>query len=184
DIDGTGFRSLHQFEGTPIHDGPITNGDGAYPESGLIVSGRTLFGTAIYGGTSGRGTVFAINTDGSAFTNLHNFRGTSDGATPTAGLILLGNTLYGAATGFLSSGNGTLFALNTNGMGFTTLYSFTATSGDLTTNSDGAAPHGDLVSLGNTVYGTGSAGGSSGNGLVFSLSLPPPQLTLILSKSD
>ena len=43
-----------------------------------------------------------------------------------AGLILSGNTLYGTTTGGGSSGNGTVFAINTDGTGFTTLHSFTA----------------------------------------------------------
>ena len=42
------------------------------------------------------------------------------------GLILSGNTLYGTAYYGGSAGNGTVFALNTNGTGFTTLHTFTA----------------------------------------------------------
>ena len=42
--------------------------------SGLILSGNTLYGTARSGGSSGNGTVFALNTDGTGFTNLHSFR--------------------------------------------------------------------------------------------------------------
>ena len=42
----------------------------------------------------GLGTVFAVNTDGKGFTNLHSFA-YNDGARPRAGLILSGNTLYG-----------------------------------------------------------------------------------------
>jgi hypothetical protein len=39
------------------------------------------------------GTVFAITTDGSGFTNLHDLRG-NDGASPEAGLYLSSNTLW------------------------------------------------------------------------------------------
>ena len=73
---------------------------------------------------SGYGTVFAVNTDGTDFTNLHNFGAenysyslnaetNSDGANPEyAGLIISGNTLYGTAeTGGLY-GNGTVFSLS------------------------------------------------------------------------
>ena len=88
------------------------------------------------GGSSGNGTVFAVNTDGTGFTNLHSFTAksglastNSDGAYPSAGLILSGNTLYGTANGGGSSGNGTVFAVNTDGTGFTNLHSFTASSG-------------------------------------------------------
>ena len=43
------------------------------PYGGLILSGNTLYGTAQYGGSSGNGTVFAVNTDGTGFTNLYSF---------------------------------------------------------------------------------------------------------------
>ena len=52
-----------------------TNSDGAYPHAGLILSGNTLYGTAYGGGSSGNGTVFAVNTDGTGFTNLYSFTG-------------------------------------------------------------------------------------------------------------
>src|SRR2546422_929481 len=108
------FTTLHSFTGS----------DGAAPFAGLILSGTTLYGTANTGGSSGAGTVFAINTDGTGFTNLHSFTGGSDGATPYGGLVLSGNTLYGTATYGGSSGNGTVFKVNTDGSGFTNLYSF------------------------------------------------------------
>src|SRR5438270_518090 len=87
------FTTLHSFN----------HSDGANPLAGLVLSGNTLYGTAQSGGSSGYGTVFAVNTDGTGFTNLHSFtaRNTfganSDGANPAAGLVLSGNTLYGTA---------------------------------------------------------------------------------------
>ena len=122
-----------------------TNSDGANPHAALILSGNTLYGTADIGGNSDRGTVFAINTDGTGFTNLHSFTAlvnstNSDGANPEAGLILSGNTLYGTAQYGGSSGNGTVFAINTDGTGFTNLHSFTASWSYSGTNSDGANP--------------------------------------------
>jgi uncharacterized repeat protein (TIGR03803 family) len=69
----------------------------------LVLSGNALYGTTRNGG-NGNGTVFSISTDGTGFTALHSFSGTSgslttnnDGAVPYAGLVLSGNTLYGAA---------------------------------------------------------------------------------------
>jgi uncharacterized repeat protein (TIGR03803 family) len=70
------------------------------------------------------------------FTTLHNFTEidpiilvNSDGAHPTAELILSGNTLYGTAGQGGSSACGTVFSVNTNGTGFTTLYTFTGNDG-------------------------------------------------------
>src|SRR5439155_10942965 len=71
------------------------------------------------------------------FTDLDTNYFNSDGAGPH-GLILSGNPLYGTASEGGSSGNGTVFAVNTDGTGFTHLHSFTAGSGPLFTNSDGA----------------------------------------------
>jgi uncharacterized repeat protein (TIGR03803 family) len=84
--------------------------------------------------------VFRISTDGTGYTNLHNFSGFSDGAGPRAGLILSGNDLYGTTLSGGSSYNGTVFKLDISGTNLALLHSFTATSGALSTNSDGALP--------------------------------------------
>ena len=135
------FRFLH-YTSTGTGGGPIP--------SSLVLSGNTLYGTtsaySIYSGT-----VFALNTDGTGFTNLYSFSavdppanyntGTnSDGANPGS-LILSGNALYGTTSREGISGNGTVVAVHTDGTGFTNLHSFTALSnGDYGTNSDGANP--------------------------------------------
>src|SRR2546425_1152833 len=106
---------------------------------------------------AGLGLMLAGQVTAQTFTTLHSFTG-SDGAVPLAGLILSGNTLYGTARDGGSGGNGTVFAVNTDGTGFTNLYSYTFTQ--YYTNSDGADPHG-LILSGNTLYGT-TYGGSSG----------------------
>ncbi|MGA2029223.1 MAG: choice-of-anchor tandem repeat GloVer-containing protein, partial [Verrucomicrobiota bacterium] len=165
---GTGFTNLYSFTaGGNDSSSAYTNSGGIFPLAGLILSGNTLYGTAEAGGSGGNGTVFAINTNGTGFTNLYNFTGGSDGADPQAGLILSGNTLYGTASDGGSGGNGTLFALNTDGTGFTNLHTFT-------NSPDGANPHSGLILSGNTLYGTIGYGGSSGDGAVFALSLVPP----------
>src|SRR6266568_3610461 len=171
--DGTGFTNLHNFTAVDINsDGVGTNNDGAFPLGGLVLSGKTLYGTTAFGGSSGFGTVFKVNTDATGFTNLHDFTNSGDGATPWAGLVISGNTMYGTTSGGGSSGAGTVFALNTNGAGFTTLHSFTATSGSFPgpyTNTDGASPEAGLILSGNILYGTTQYGGSSANGTVFAL---------------
>jgi uncharacterized repeat protein (TIGR03803 family) len=149
----------------------------------LIVSGNTLYGTAAGGGSLDYGTIFAINTDGMDFTNLHSFSG-NDGAYPAAGLILSGNTLYGTTIGGGNPYNGTVFAINTDGTRFSTLHSFPATSSSFPyTNSDGATPQAGLILSGNTLYGTTIYGGDSGNGTVFSISFSP-QLNILASGTN
>lgn len=157
------FRILHYF--TAPDPMTSTNTDGASPWAGLILSSNTLYGTTGGGGSAGNGVVFAVNTDGSGFTNLHNFTGGNGGSVPHAGLTLSGNTFYGTTSGSGTFSNGTLFAMGTTGLGFTTLYSFTG-------GGDGADPETDLILSGNILYGTANSGGSSGNGTVFSFALP------------
>ena len=123
------FTTLHSFTATFGSDGCNgTNSDGVLAYLGLLLSGNTLYGAAQVGGSSGYGTVFTVNTNGTSFTTLHNFTPTSgsaggygtnsDGAGPVAALILSGNTLYGTAQAGGGSGWGTVFAVNTNGTGF------------------------------------------------------------------
>ena len=161
--DGTGFAILHYFSTTYANSvGVYTNSDGAYPYAGLILSGSTLYGTTSFGGTAGYGTIFAVSTNGTGFTVLHEFTGGNDGYIPTAGLILSGSTLYGTAEYGGTNGDGTIFALNTNGTGFNVLHNFAY--------ADGAAPSAGLILSGSTLYGTAEAGGAYGNGTVFAIS--------------
>ena len=151
--DSSGFSVLHYF--TAITDS--TNSDGGRPRSTLILSGSTLYGTANEGGSTSRGTVFAVNTDGLGFTNLHNFTAaTNDGAFPYAGVILSGNTLYGTTASGGAHGYGTVFAVNTDGSGFTLLHSFIGSAGD------GVTPVAGVILSGNTLYGTTYNGGNGG----------------------
>jgi uncharacterized repeat protein (TIGR03803 family) len=163
------FATLHSFTATSGSGGYNgTNSDGVYPFLGLLLSGNTLYGAAQAGGSSGWGTVFAVNTDGTDFTTLYSFTASSgtngdygagtnsDGAAPNGGFILSGNTLYGTAQAGGSSGWGTVFAVNTNGTGFTNLHNFTATSGTAGgygINSDGASPFARLILSGDRACG-------------------------------
>jgi uncharacterized repeat protein (TIGR03803 family) len=135
---------------------------GNRPFGTLVLSSNRLYGTTYSGGIGGGGTVYAINTDGSAFTNLHFFstNDASSGSGPMAGLVLSGNTLYGTTTSAGSSTNGTVFALNTDGTGFKLLYRFTG--GD-----DGSYPVSGLAVSSNILYGT--TVGGPGNGTVYKL---------------
>ncbi len=158
---GTGLRIVHTF----------TDSDGAFPGGGLVLSGNTLYGTTYEGGTNETGTVFAVNTDGTGFASLYSFADAGDGGYPIAGLVLSGNILYGAAAEGGNSDSGTVFALGTNGSGFTTLYAFT-------NSGDGANPVGTLLLSGNTLYGTTEYGGLSDVGAVFALTTIFVQFTV------
>src|SRR5207253_2008351 len=123
--------------------------------------GNSLYGTAPEGGSLGVGTVFAVNTDATGFTNLHSFT-LGDGAFPYAALILSSNTVYGTTAGNSgTAGYGTVFAVNTDATGFTNLHRFTPLSAPFQlggNNSDGANPFGGLILSGNTLFGTAAYG--------------------------
>lgn len=152
------FTNLHNF--TALVAG--TNSDGALPSGGLILSGDTLYGTTENGGAAGFGVIFAVNTDGSGFTNLYNFTDGNDGGYPRGGLVLSSNTLYGTAENGGAAGVGAVFAIKTDGTGFTNLYDFTGAE-------DGYEPMGGLALSGSTLYGTTEFGGSAGYGNIFAI---------------
>jgi uncharacterized repeat protein (TIGR03803 family) len=165
--DGTGFTNLHVFAGA----------DGDQPAARLVLSGNTLYGTAITGGAWTNGTVFAICTDGAGFTNLHNFAPkfgqfvftNDDGAAPVSELLISGNVLYGTTIAGGNFASGTLFALTTSGTDFTALHHFVYNTG-----TDARGP---LVLSGNALYGTVSTDPSYA-GSVFRLTLADLRLTI------
>lgn len=172
--DGTDFTNLHSFTDA--------NGDGASPvEGSLVLSSNTLFGTATGGGASNQGIVFAINTDGTGFTNLYSFTGQSNGASPEGCLALSSNTLFGVANSGGAASNGSVFAVNTDGSGFTNLHSFTSLTNS--TNSDGANPAGGLLLSGNMLYGTAYVGGAFGHGTIYAISMDGSGFTNLYSFS-
>ena len=158
---GNNFTNLYNFNGATYNTntGTFVPADGANPAGGLVLSGNMLYGTTSSGGSSDEGTVFAINTNGGGYAILYNFSGGADGAEPEAGLVLMGNTLYGTTFNGGQYGGGSVFRVNTDGTAFTNIHSFSG--------ANGANPQAALVLSGNTLYGTTSAGGSSGNGMVF-----------------
>jgi uncharacterized repeat protein (TIGR03803 family) len=161
--DGTGFTNLYSFTNNVHPETPI---------AALVASGGTLYGTTPQGGTAGFGSVFKINTDGTAFTNFYSFSG-SDGNIPTAGLVLSDNTLYGTTQNG-GAGYGNIFQVNTDGTHYTNIYSFTG-------GNDGANPGTVLVLSGNTLYGTAYHGGSGGQGTVFKINTDQSGFTVLHS---
>jgi len=186
---------LYDFTGS-------ANGDGAIPESGLIMDSQgNLYGTTNEGGTGvctgpvpGCGTVFKLDPSGQE-TVLYSFTGKNgDGVAPTAGLLmdaqgnLYGTTLAGGVGSCHSSetnGCGTVFKLDPNGKE-TVLYSFTGNNGDgaypngvqLVTDASGNL-YGSTLSGGNS---TGPANVNAGAGIIFELQ--PVSLTVTVTPAS
>ena len=103
--------------------------------------------------------IFACRSiDAQTFSVIHSFAGGSDGASPSAGLIIdQGGNLYGTTLSG-GAGFGTVFRLKRGGSSWvlSLLYKFAG-------GSDGAGPYGRLVLASDgTLYGTTMAGGMSG----------------------
>ena len=148
---------LHTFSGSP---------DGTNPVAPVIrdMAGN-FYGNSSYGGSSGNGTVFRIDTARTE-TVLYSFTGNSDGCYPWQGLVRdKAGDLYGTTSSCGSSGYGTIFKVNSAGA-FTLLHSFTGRS------SDGAYPYFGHLSMdkAGNLYGVTSGGGAHGNGVLYEFS--------------
>jgi uncharacterized repeat protein (TIGR03803 family) len=156
---GTSYSVLHNFVGT------VT--DGQFPQAGLAQgSDGALYGTTFFGGSSGMGTVFKLNTNGGGYSVLLAFSGASgDGANPDTAVVQgRDGALYG--TTFLGGTNdtGTVFKLNTNGAGYSVLRSSAGAP------ADGENPNAALIQGSDgLLYGTTYSGGSNGVGAIFKL---------------
>jgi uncharacterized repeat protein (TIGR03803 family) len=145
--------------------------DGATPYGGLTIDASgNLYGTTAFGGVGGGGTVFELtpaNGGGWSFNTLYSFSGSGypnygpmDKLTMDAAGNLYGTTYQDG--GFQS---GSVFKLTPSGGGwsYTSLHDFTGASG-------GAYPISILVlDTSGNLYGTASAGGANGFGMVFEI---------------
>jgi uncharacterized repeat protein (TIGR03803 family) len=165
------LTTLHSFTGGVF--------EGANPQAGLVEgSDGYFYGTTVYGGTNGNGTVFKISTNGT-LTTLHSFAGgVFEGANPQAGLVegsdgyFYGTTFHGGNTTDTDTaylGWGTVFKVSTSGA-LATLHYFTG-------GNDGGNPAAGLVQGSDGYfYGTTAWGGTNlvdtafGVGTVFKVS--------------
>jgi uncharacterized repeat protein (TIGR03803 family) len=142
--------------------------DGAKPYAALIQgSDGNFYGTTLYGGPYSNGTVFKLTPTGTE-TVLHFFSGASgDGAVPATSVLQASDgNFYGTTYVGGTTSAGTVFEVTPGGTE-TVLYSFGAAG-----NGDGEFPSGALIqgSDGN-LYGTTQAGGASGSGTAFKVTL-------------
>jgi uncharacterized repeat protein (TIGR03803 family) len=144
--------------------------DGTQSYGNLTNVGGTLYGTTRQGGGSGCnnkgcGTIFSLDVTTGAEQVVHAFQGGSDGATPLAGMIDVGGTLYGTtSSGGASLGSdGTVFSFNPATGVEKVLYAFQG-------QNDGNSPRASLTSFHGVLYGTTLDGGDGcGCGTVFSV---------------
>src|SRR5277367_6171386 len=164
---GTVFEINSSGEETVLYE--FTGGkDGGGPEAALKVIGGNFYGTTTAGGTSDAGTVFEVTPHGVEKV-LYSFTGKADGANPQASLVAdAEGNLYGTTNMGGEYERGTVFKLvapKVAGKAWTevVLHSFGK-------GNDGTDPvAGVSFDAAGNLYGTTSAGGTSGNGTVFQL---------------
>jgi uncharacterized repeat protein (TIGR03803 family) len=166
-MDGSGFQLQHTFSSLSGSGSSASNVDGAAPSVGLTdgKDGR-LYGVAGEGGPNGAGTLFSLDPVARLLTVLHDFDD-PNGRAPSGALILGADTKLYGTTAFggtnANGGNtnqGTIFAINRDGTGFTKLHSFD--------NSQGSNPTGPLLQISSTNFvGINLNGGSCGSGTLF-----------------
>jgi uncharacterized repeat protein (TIGR03803 family) len=157
-LDASGNESiLHNFSGR--------QGDGAYPEGGLILDAQgNLYGGAGGGGAQGYGALFKLDTSGN-YSTLFSFSD-ADGASPTSLLMDAAGNFYGTTYGGGAHLHGAVFEWNAAGHE-RVLYSFTG-------GADGAIPISLLRTVSGHLIGAASDGGvgcgNIGCGVIFEVS--------------
>ncbi|SPF47873.1 conserved exported hypothetical protein [Candidatus Sulfotelmatobacter kueseliae] len=195
---GAVFKLAHNPDGTWTESGLHSfagggDGDGAYPESGLVFDGAgNLYGTTVFGGTTcgwgydnfGCGTLFKLkpNLDGSwTYSVAYSFLGLLSslfGNYPMSGLIFdCAGNLYGISSGG-EEHYGVVFRLAPNSdetWTETDLYSFTRKDGFVGGEPSVGPPVAGLTFHGGSLYGATEYGGDLnacppyGCGVVFKL---------------
>jgi uncharacterized repeat protein (TIGR03803 family) len=156
---GSSFKTLYVFK---------LNHNGVIPVGALLGLNGTLYGATNFGGVSnkecypnpGCGTVYEMSASGK-YTVLYRFKGASTGARPYAGLIDVGNTLYGTTQIGGKHKKGTVFAITTSGVE-SVVHAFSG--------KDGNDPRAGLTSINGALFGTTYNGGSTETGTVFTIS--------------
>lgn len=148
------FKTLHHFGSFPE--------DGAAPLSGVSLVGNTLFGMTSGGGNDG--TVFSLNTDGSAYNVLFGFRWNIEGV-PVGAFAISGHILYGTGERGGSTwppDKGSIFSVDLQGTNqiLNSWYDFEPFFGD------GVQPDGVILSD-PLLYGVTHFGGQFGHGTVY-----------------
>jgi uncharacterized repeat protein (TIGR03803 family) len=142
---------LYRFTGKPNGGGPIGN---------LVFLDGKLYGTTLYGGICGWGTVFEVTLSGTERVLYQPSCTGSDIAYPF-GLVALRGVLYGTSQEGGTRRHGALYSLTTRGEE-QVLRSFTARNG---------RPIGSLIAVNGTLYGATATGGY-GYGSIYGFSGP------------
>ncbi|MHB8260217.1 MAG: choice-of-anchor tandem repeat GloVer-containing protein [Bacteroidia bacterium] len=108
-------------------------------------------------------SILALTINANAqYTKLLDFDSAANGAYPYGSLISDGTFLYGMTYQGGSHNKGVVFKIKPNGTEYANLFDFDGAS-------NGAYPYGNLISVGNFLYGTTFFGGANGDGTIFKI---------------
>jgi len=178
DNHGTIFKLKHNGPGwvfSPLYS--FTASDGMFTEAPLTIGpDGTLFGTTVYGGAAGSGTVYNVRPPSNpcrsvlcfwAETVLHSFTGQPDGSVPGYGALVFdqaGNG-YGTTTAGGINNGGVVYKLTRSQGGWTESVAYTLAARDT-----GINPYsGVIFDNAGSLYGTASTAGGLGTGTVYQL---------------
>jgi uncharacterized repeat protein (TIGR03803 family) len=138
-------------------------------EATPVKVGGSLYATSVDGGDYGYGTVFATNLQSGATTVIHSFGNGNDGALPHAGLVAVGDKVYGTTYYGGIGGDGAVFVVDTSDGTESLIASLN--------NASGENPVSALIQSGDYLYGTTLTGGAHHSGTIFSINIKQPEIT-------
>jgi uncharacterized repeat protein (TIGR03803 family) len=161
------FTKLIDFEGTL---------NGSFPTGGLIQAANGLiYGLTTSGGVNNLGCIFEFNIFTSSLSNIHDFDGATNGASPYAGLIEAADgNLYGLTSAGGSADLGVIFKLETTGNVYTKLIDFDGAN-------YGANPQASFLEASDgNLYGLTRFGGTNNVGALFEYNYSGSSFTKLL----
>jgi uncharacterized repeat protein (TIGR03803 family) len=170
---GTVFMLSPAGKETVLYEFKGSNGDGAYPHGRLAFDADgEIYGTTQGGGTNGTGTVYRLSPkSGGGWTEkvIYTFSATgADGTAPSAGMTIAADgTMYSTTPDGGAYGAGTVFSLKKTSKGWKQ-----TVIQNLNGSSTGGFPYeGLLMDTAGNLYGAAPTGGTSGQGVIYRLSL-------------
>ncbi|MBK8858082.1 MAG: hypothetical protein IPN11_10555 [Opitutaceae bacterium] len=151
------------LEGTTLHGVTVAGGNPTYDGS---VNGR-IFTYSIGGGLTVPYAYPEVVWDGD---HLYTPYG------PGRGVVYFNGKFYGTIFSGGYDSYGTVFSVNANGTGYTTLHYFM--------NTDGSTPYAMLALSGDTLYGSTNYGGANNRGVIFSIKIDGTAFTVLHEFSD
>lgn len=182
----TPVSSIHTFTDTP---------DGAQQHSSFSIDpvSGALYGQTASGGAKGKGLLYSIAPNGSAFTPLHDFS-KSEGDDPHGRIVLVGRTLWGIARKGGASDLGTVYSYDLDTATFSVVHQFSGAPNDSAFSDHGyltpVTIGGKVLLFGLTQCGgsgtgadacAGSSGGGDGTVFVVDTSTAPASFSVFYS---